>query len=158
MLVNLALDCRRFRPVVEGILYRDISLPTPPLDKGLCLFQYPISSTARLARTLTNRLDLAARIKSLSLWFLDRRLVSRADESDLNPRNPYFDVLGAACELMFSHTPLHDEVRWYKELQRYQELDMSAYLIYLIPTLEYPHGLDTNASRAVPVSWQGKMH
>lgn len=84
-LVNLALVCRRFRPIAERILYRDISLPTPPLDKDLGLFQYPISSTARLARTLTNRPDLAAHTKSLRLWFLDRRLVSGAGEPDLNP-------------------------------------------------------------------------
>lgn len=37
---------------------------------------------------------------------------------------------------MLSYPPLHDEVHWCKELQSYQELDMSAYLIYLVPTLE----------------------
>ncbi|KAK1917907.1 hypothetical protein P3342_000625 [Pyrenophora teres f. teres] len=136
-LVNLALVCRRFRPIVERILYRDISLPTPPLYKLIGFFQYPISSTARLTRTLIHRPDLAARIKSLRIWILDRRLVSRADEPALHPANPYHDVFKIACDQVYqSELPLLDQTHWDRELQHYQEVDISAFLLCLIPRLE----------------------
>ena len=70
-LVCLALVCRRFRWIVERILYRDISLPIPPLDRYLGFFQYSVSSAVRLTRTLINRPDLAALVRSLKLWIFD---------------------------------------------------------------------------------------
>ena len=136
-LVCLALVCQRFRWIVERILYRDISLPTPPLDKSLGFFQYPISSVVRLTRTLIYRPDLAALIRSLKLWIFDRRLVSRASEPNLHPGNPYYDVFKVASEQVDrSQLPLVDRMRWVRELKRYQELDISAYLITLIPDVE----------------------
>ncbi|KAI0576620.1 hypothetical protein TUN199_05395 [Pyrenophora tritici-repentis] len=136
-LLNLALVCRRFSSIVERVLYRDISLPTPSLHKVIGFFQYPTSSTARLTRTLIHRPDLAARIKSLRMWIPDRRLVWTANEPNLHPENPYYDVFKIASDQVYrSNLPLLGRTFWGRELERYQEVDLSAFLLCLIPRLE----------------------
>lgn len=134
---HFALVCRRFRAVAERILYRDICLPEPSLAKVFGLFQYPVSSVPYLARTLMERPDLAAHTVSLKVWIGDRRLVARADEPDLYETNPYYSIFKAACAHLQNLTMTLDKRGlWLHELRKYQQLDITAVVISLLPRLK----------------------
>lgn len=134
---HFALVCRQFRAVTEWILYRDICLPQPSRSKTFGLFRYPVSPVPYLARTLMERPDLAARTVSLKIWITDRRLVATADEPDLFVSNPYHEIFKAACAHLQNLTMALDRrSAWLHELRKYQQLDITAVVISLLPRLQ----------------------
>ena len=141
---NLALVCRRFPPIVERWMYQHIVLPQPPAGQVWGFFSYPSTSLPYLVRTLFDRPDLAARVKSLDIWLCDRRLVKDGAERDLTPRNPFFETPRNPFFEMFRKACAHlcavqatfvELVSWSNQLHQFEEVALHAILISMLPDL-----------------------
>lgn len=135
---NTAMTCTRLLPIVERVLYRDIRLPLRRLH--YCRPGgnfYPHSLTCLLTRTLFKRPDLAARVVSLEIWFLDRRLVSNTKQTLLPSDGPHFDVFSQACAKVSAFSiDWKERGIWLSELSSSGEMALQAVLIGSLPNLQ----------------------
>ena len=137
-LLNLSLTCKIFTPITQNVLCRNVSL-LQPQQVSMSGLPSP-SPLALFLRTMLERPDLAARVRSLLVWIWKEKPLDFTDDTDHQALMSLIDSLNISVS---------EKEAWLADLDYPMEATVCALIFAALPQLQSVHGYAKHSPRSV---------